>query len=188
MMNLSDFSYVDYTYLLLLILFALIFGIKGATKSISYSLKIILSVSIPFIFYQRILNFILEKIDSEYLLSIKKDNSIFLEIISFIIIFLITYLIFSIIEKALNLKSPSQLEYKILDMIIGAMYGVLLFSIIFYFAYIALLKNHIEGKNLFMKLNISIYENLMYKENQTDKIQDNNPSKNIKKNDKEKLY
>ena len=47
-MDFSDLSYFDYLYLLLLIVFAVFFGIKGATKSISYSLKIILSVSLPF--------------------------------------------------------------------------------------------------------------------------------------------
>ena len=45
----------------LLIIFAVFFGIKGATKSISYSLKIILSISLPFLFYKRVLNFSLEK-------------------------------------------------------------------------------------------------------------------------------
>ena len=93
-MAISDFNYVDYIYLTVLIVFAIFFGLKGATKSISYSLKIILSVSIPFLFYKRLLNFFLEKIDSEYLLSLQKNNSIFLEIISFIIVFLITYIIF----------------------------------------------------------------------------------------------
>ena len=35
----------------------------------------------------------------------------------------------------LNLKSPSQLEFKILDIIIGAIYGIMLFSVLFYFSY-----------------------------------------------------
>ena len=144
-MAISDLNYIDYIYLTILVLFAISFGLKGATKSISYSLKIILSVSIPFLFYKRLLNFFLEKIDSEYLLSLQKNNSIFLEIISFIIVFLTTYIIFSILEKALNLKSPSQLEFKILDMILGAIYGILIFSVIFYFAYIAVFKNYIEN-------------------------------------------
>ncbi len=185
-MNIQNFNYVDYIYILILILFSVSFGIKGATKSISYSLKIILSVSIPFIFYKRILGFVLQKINSEYLISLQKDNSIFLEIISFIVIFLVTYILFSIVEKALNLKSPSQLEFRILDIIIGAIYGIFLFSIIFYVAHIAFLKNHFEGKNLLMKFNVSIYENLMYKENNIESNQENNPSK--KKNDQDKLY
>ena len=187
-MNISNFNYVDIIYLLVLILFSISFGIKGATKSISYSLKIILSVSIPFIFFKRILNYLLEIIDSEYLNSLNKDNSIFLEIISFIVIFLSTYIIFSLVEKALNLKSPSQLEFKILDIIIGAVYGAFLFSIFFYFAYIAFLKNHIEERNMLMKYNISIYQNLMYKDIETEDSQDKKSSKKNKENEQDKLY
>jgi len=187
-MNISNFNYVDIIYLLVLILFSISFGIKGATKSISYSLKIILSVSIPFIFFKRILNYSLEIIDSEYLNSLNKDNSIFLEIISFIVIFLSTYIIFSLVEKALNLKSPSQLEFKILDIIIGAIYGIFLFSIIFYFVYITFLKNHIEVRNMIMKYNISIYQNLMYKDIETENNQDKKSSKKNKDNEKDKLY
>ena len=97
-----------------------------------------------------------------------------------------TYVIFSILEKALNLKSPTQLEFKILDIIIGSIYGIILFSILFYFSYIAFFKNFIDDKNRIMKFNISIYENLMYK--------DSGVKKEIKKdtsnkdNDKDELY
>ena len=127
-------------------------------------------------------------VDSDYLNSLNSDNSIFLEIISFIVIFLSTYIIYSLIEKALNLKSPSQLEFKILDIIIGALYGAFLFSIIFYFSYIAFLKNHIEERNMLMRYNISIYQNLMYKDIEIEDIQDNKSSKENKDNEKDKLY
>ena len=187
-MNLSGLSYFDYIYLVLLVLFSVFFGIKGATKSISYSLKIILSISLPFIFYKRVLNFSLEKLNVEYLFSLQNKNSIFLEIISFIVLFLTTYIIFSILEKALNLKSPSQLEFKILDIIIGAIYGVILFSVLFYFSYIAFFKNYIDDKNRIMKLNISIYENLMYKDPEVDKKIKKDSSIQEKKNDKDELY
>ena len=187
-MNLSGLSYFDYIYLVLLVLFAVFFGIKGATKSISYSLKIILSISLPFIFYKRVLNFSLEKLNVEYLFSLQNKNSIFLEIISFIVLFLTTYIIFSILEKALNLKSPSQLEFKILDIIIGAIYGIILFSILFYFSYIAFFKNYIDDKNRIMKLNISIYENLMYKDPEVEKKIKKDSSIQEKKNDKDELY
>ncbi len=187
-MNLSDLNYFDYSYLISLIAFAVFFGIKGATRSISYSFKIILSISLPFIFYKRVLNFSLEKLNIEYLLSLYDKNSIFLEIISFIIIFLITYTIFSIMEKALNLKSPSQLEYKILDIIIGSIYGIILFSVLFYFSYVAFLQNYIHDKNRIMKFNISIYENLMYKDAESEvKIKKDSFVKE-EKNDKEELY
>ena len=187
-MNLSGLSYLDYIYLILLVLFAVFFGIKGATKSISYSLKIILSVSLPFIFYKRVLNFSLEKLNVEYLFSLQNKNAIFLEIISFIMLFLTTYIIFSILEKALNLKSPSQLEFKIIDVIIGAIYGIILFSVLFYFSYVALFKNYIDDKNRIMKLNISIYENLMYKDPEVDKKIKKDSSIQEKKNDKDELY
>jgi glucan phosphoethanolaminetransferase (alkaline phosphatase superfamily) len=187
-MNLSGLSYLDYIYLILLVLFAVFFGIKGATKSISYSLKIILSVSLPFLFYKRVLNFSLEKLNIEYLFSLQNKNAIFLEIISFIMLFLTTYIIFSILEKALNLKSPSQLEFKIIDVIIGAIYGIILFSILFYFSYVAFFKNYIEDKNRIMKLNISIYENLMYKDPEVDKKIKKDSSIQEKKNDKDELY
>ena len=187
-MNLSGLSYLDYIYLILLVLFAVFFGIKGATKSISYSLKIILSVSLPFIFYKRVLNFSLEKLNIEYLFSLQNKNAIFLEIISFIMLFLTTYIIFSILEKALNLKSPSQLEFKIIDVIIGAIYGIILFSILFYFSYVAFFKNYIEDKNRIMKLNISIYENLMYKDSKIEKKIKKDSSIQEKKNDKDELY
>ena len=187
-MNLSGLSYFDYIYLVLLVLFAVFFGIKGATKSISYSLKIILSISLPFLFHKRVLNFSLEKLNIEYLFSLQSKNAIFLEIISFIVLFLITYIIFSILEKALNLKSPSQLEFKILDTIIGAIYGIILFSVLFYFSYIAFFKNYIDDKNRIMKLNISIYENLMYKDPKIEKKTKKDSSIQEKKNDKDKLY
>ena len=89
-MKFSGLSYFDYSYLIILVIFAVFFGIKGATKSISYSLKIILSISLPFLFYKRVLNFSLEKLNIEYLFLLQNKNAIFLEIISCIILFLIT--------------------------------------------------------------------------------------------------
>ena len=187
-MYFSGLNYFDYVYLILLVLFAIFFGIKGATKSISYSLKIIISISLPFLFYKRVLNFSLEKLNVEYLISLQNKNAIFLEIVSFIVLFLMTYIIFSILEKALDLKSPSQLEFKIIDIIIGAIYGIILFSVLFYFSYIAFFKNYIDDKNQIMKLNISIYENLMYKDPKIEKKIKKDSSVQEKKNDKDELY
>ena len=187
-MSFSGLNYFDYTYLMLLIIFTIFFGIKGATKSISYSLKIILSITLPFIFYKRVLNFSLEKLNIEYLFSLQSKNAIFLEIIFFIILFLLTYIIYSILEKALNLESPSQLEFKILDTIIGSIYGIILFSVLFYFSYIAFFKNYIDDKNKIMKLNISIYENLMYKDQKVERKNKKESSSEEKNNDKKELY
>ena len=187
-MNFSGLNYFDYSYLILLFIFAVFFGIKGATKSISYSLKIILSISLPFIFHKRVLNFSLEKLNIEYLLSLQNKNAIFLEIITFIILFFMTYIIYSILEKALNIKSPTQLEFKILDSILGSIYGIILFSVLFYFSYIAILKNYIDDKNKIMQLNISIYENLMYKDQKVEKKNKKDSSSKEKNNDKKELY
>ena len=187
-MSFSDLNYFDYFYIILLTIFAVFFGIKGATRSISYSLKIILSISLPFIFYKRVLNFFLQKLNIEYLFSLQNKNAFFLEIISFIILFLITYIIYSILEKALNLKSPSKLEFKILDIIIGSIYGIILFSVLFYFSYIAFFKNYIDDKNRIMNLNISIYEKLMYKDHEAENNTKKDSSNIEDKNDKKELY
>ena len=176
-MSIGDFNYFDYAYLSLLIIFIVIFSIKGATRSINYSLKIILSISLPFIFFKRSLNFFLEKINSQFLNEIAENNSIFLEIIIFIFIFIFIYFSYTLIEKAINIKSPSQLEFKIIDMILGGLYGAILFSILFYFSYSIILKNHISGQNIFYKYNISIYDDYLNKS-------DNKLNKSSKNDDK----
>ena len=38
-------------------------------------------------------------------------------------------------EKAINIKSPTQLEFKIIDIIVGGIYGLLIFSISFLYLY-----------------------------------------------------
>ena len=185
-MSLSSFNYVDYVYLTSLFLFMVFFSIKGATRSINYSLKIILSISLPFIFYKRSLNFFLENLNSQYLNDLANENSIFLEIIIFVCLFLLVYLIYSLIEKAINIKSPSQLEFKIIDIVLGGLYGLFLFSILFYLSYSLILKNHIKGKNIIYLYNISFYENLLNKEGDKNKL--DKPSKNNIENEQEKLY
>ena len=50
----------------------------------------------------------------------------------FIILFLLVYITYSILEKAINIKSPTQLEFKIIDIIVGAIYGLLIFTFLFY--------------------------------------------------------
>ena len=58
----------------------------------------------------------------------------------------------------------------------------------FYFSYIAFFKNYIDDKNRIMKLNISIYENLMYKDPEVEKNNQKDSSIQEKKNDKDELY
>lgn len=72
---------------------------------------------------------------------------------------------YSLFEKAINIKAPSQLEFKIIDIIIGGLYGLFLFSILFYLSYSLILKNHIKGNNIIYLYNISFYENILDKEN-----------------------
>ena len=89
-------------------------------------------------------------------------------------------------KRQINIKSPSQLEFKIIDVVIGGLYGLFLFSILFYLSYSLVLKNHIKGKNIIYLYNISLYENLLNKEG--DKYKLDKPSKNNKENEQEKLY
>jgi len=191
-MSLNTFNYVDYIYLGTLFIFITFFSIQGATRSINYSLKIILSISLPFIFYKRSLNFFLESLNSQYLNNLAKENLIFLEIIMFVCLFLLVYFVYSLIEKAINIKSPSKLEFKIIDIIFGGLYGLFLFSILFYLSYSLVFKNHIIGNNFIYHYNISFYENFLKKEgvnlNTPKKNNKNMPTKDNKKNVQEKLY
>ena len=191
-MSLNTFNYVDYIYLGTLFIFITFFSIQGATRSINYSLKIILSISLPFIFYKRSLNFFLESLNSQYLNNLAKENLIFLEIIMFVCLFLLVYFVYSLIEKAINIKSPSKLEFKIIDIIFGGLYGLFLFSILFYLSYSLVFKNHIIGNNFIYHYNISFYENFLKKEgvnlNSPKKNNKNMPTKDNKKNAQEKLY
>ena len=88
-MDFDNLNYVDFIYLSLLVLFALFFGLKGATKSINYSLKILLSVSIPFLFYKKTSNYLLSELNIEFFNNLAESNKIFFEIIIFIILFLL---------------------------------------------------------------------------------------------------
>ena len=191
-MSLNTLNYVDYIYLGTLFIFITFFSIQGATRSINYSLKIILSISLPFIFYKRSLNFFLESLNSQYLNNLAKENLIFLEIIMFVCLFLLVYFVYSLIEKAINIKSPSKLEFKIIDIIFGGLYGLFLFSILFYLSYSLVFKNHIIGNNFIYHYNISFYENFLKKEgvnlNTPKKNNKNMPTKDNKKNAQEKLY
>ena len=190
-MSISSFTYIDFIYLSLLLIFALFFALKGATRAISYSLKIILSISLPFLFYKKTLNFFIKTMDNQNLNTIAENNSIFLEIVVFTILFILIFLIYSIIEKAINIKSPSQFEFKIIDIFIGGVYGVFIFSFIFYFSYQLLFKNHLpEQNNILMNYNITLFDRFMSKNNKFNNSSDNdnNNQGNKSKNEKKELY
>ena len=177
-MSFDNLNYVDFIYLSLLILFIIFFSLKGATKSINYSLKIILSVSIPFLFYKRVSNYILDKLDIEFFNNLADSNIIFFEIIIFIILFLLVYMTYSILEKAINIKSPTQLEFKIIDIIVGGIYGLSIFTFLFYISFSIFLNKHIKVNNPIIEFNISFYEKLL--NNKTE----NNLNINEKNDDK----
>ena len=73
-------------------------------------------------------------------------------------------------------------------MLVGAIYGIILFSVLFYFSYVLFFKKYLNDKNSIMKLNISIYENLMYKEPEVNKNIKKEISNKEKNNDKNQLY
>ena len=177
-MSFDNLNYVDFIYLSLLILFIIFFSLKGATKSINYSLKIILSVSIPLLFYKRVSNYILAKLDIEFFNNLADSNIIFFEIIIFIILFLLVYMTYSILEKAINIKSPTQLEFKIIDIIVGGIYGLFIFTFLFYISFSIFLNKHIKVNNPIIEFNISFYEKLL--NNKTE----NNLNINEKNDDK----
>jgi hypothetical protein len=177
-MSFDNLNYVDFIYLSLLILFIIFFSLKGATKSINYSLKILLSVSIPFIFYKRVSNYILAKLDIEFFNNLADSNIIFFEIIIFIILFLLIYMTYSILEKVINIKSPTQLEFKIIDIIVGGIYGLFIFTFLFYISFSIFLNKHIKVNNPIIEFNISFYEKLL--NNKTE----NNLNINEKNDDK----
>jgi hypothetical protein len=177
-MSFDNLNYVDFIYLSLLILFIIFFSLKGATKSINYSLKILLSVSIPFIFYKRASKYILAKLDIEFFNNLADSNIIFFEIIIFIILFLLIYMTYSILEKVINIKSPTQLEFKIIDIIVGGIYGLFIFTFLFYISFSIFLNKHIKVNNPIIEFNISFYEKLL--NNKTE----NNLNINEKNDDK----
>ena len=177
-MVLNNLNYVDYIYLSFLVLFTIFFALKGATKSINYSLKILLSVSIPFLFYKRSSNYILTELDIRFFNNLADSNKIFFEIITFISIFLLVYIAYSILEKAINIKPPTQLEFKIIDILVGGTYGFLIFTFLFYISFTIFLNKHITVNNPITEFNISFYEKLLNQKT------DNNLSINEKNNDK----
>ena len=187
-MNISGLGIIDYIYLITLIFFLVFFGIRGATRSIIYSLKIGLTVWIPFYSHKKIVKFSIEKLNIETFSDLYDKNPIFFEFIIFTVIFLVTYIFLSLLIKALDIKSPTQLEFKILDILVGAMIGIVLYSVLFYFLYAAFLKNIINEKNRIMEFNISMYENLNNADVNDEKKIKKDLSTQEKKNDKDELY
>jgi uncharacterized protein YacL len=98
----------------------------------------------------------------------------------------LVYITYSILEKAINIKSPTQLEFKIIDIIVGAIYGLLIFTFLFYISFSIFLNKHIKVNNPIIEFNISFYEKLLNKKtennlNINEKNDDKVPEKKSKK-------
>ena len=90
---------------------------------------------------------------------------------------MLVYIVYSILEKAINIKSPTQLEFRIIDIIVGAIYGLLIFTFLFYIFFLIFLNKHIKLNNPLAEYNISFYEKLLNKKTE------NNLNINKKNND-----
>ncbi len=157
--NLSLFEIIYFSFLIIFIIF---FGLKGILQSLGFSLKIISSIAIPFTTYKKIINFFNNYYEnSEYFISLVSNNTLLYEIIIFSVIFLTIYSLFSIFEKALNLNFKKNFSFKLIDFFLGTIYGIFLFSILFYFAFNLVLKNFANEKmSPFIIYNIDIYDKL----------------------------
>jgi|TARA_B110000459_G_C16350061_1_gene376175 cellulose synthase/poly-beta-1,6-N-acetylglucosamine synthase-like glycosyltransferase len=178
---LSNLTPVEIAYFSISLIFILFFGINGIFKSLGFSLKIIGSISIPFLTYKKILSYISSTFnDNDFLSNLIFSQPLISEIIVFIIFFLISYFLLGTLVNALNVNLPKNLTFKFIDFITGSIYGIFIFSILFYFAYNLTLKNMINiNVNNIMLLNINIYENIR-SENHIDL--NNNESESIEEN------
>ena len=158
MQIIENITYLEITYFIVMIIFAFIFGKKGILQSLGYTLKIVSSITIPFISYKKLLILIGHySQDNNFLSSLILKYTLASEIFIFLFLFLITYSLFGVIEKILNLNFKKNSLVKIIDFILGIFYGVFLFSIIFYFAFNLFLKNHIsDNMHKIMIYNISV--------------------------------
>ncbi len=158
-LNLNTFEII---YFLICLFFILFFGVKGIFKSLGFSLKIIGSISIPFLTYKKTLSYIGNTFDNnEFLSHLISSYPLVSEIIIFIILFLISYFLLGALENTLNVNLPKNLIFKFIDFVAGSIYGVFIFSLLFYFAYNLALKNIVDtNMNRIILLNINIYENI----------------------------
>ncbi len=159
---LNSLKTVEIIYFILMISFVTYFGFKGILQSLGFTIKIIGSITIPLIFYKKLHMLLSEYfIDNEYLTNLL-NHDLPSEILIFIILFLISYSFFGILEKILNLNFTKNFSLKIVDFFLGCLYGLFLFTIIFYFSYNAFLKNLMtENMNKVMNYNIEFYDKMI---------------------------
>ena len=163
----SNLSYIGLSYFFVLFLFMILFGFKGLLRSLGFSIKIIGSIAIPFMAYKKAISLVKTNFDNnEFLSSLILNYPILSEVSVFIIIFILSYLIFSLMEKFLKINITRNLITKIIDFVLGSLYGLFLFSLVFYFLFNLFLKNYFDKNiNKVVLYNISLYDNLRsYKE------------------------
>ena len=186
MESLNNLPISEISYFIVLIIFIFYFGYKGILQSLGFTIKIFGSIALPFVTYKKIINFLSNYFsNSEFLSQLLTNYSLISEIAIFIIIFLFSYSIFGIFEKILKINFVRNSTIKTLDFFLGCFYGLLLFSILFYFLFNLILKNHLNENNMhkIMIYNIDLYDRL-----NTFKDDSSNSLDEIKIEDNDEIY
>ena len=160
---LSNFTNYEIIYFVILIIFTLFFGFKGILQSLGFTLKIVGSITLPFMTYKAVLASLSNYFSSNaFLNSLIMQYPLISEIVVFVIIFLLSYFIFGIFEKLLKINFVKNFTIKIIDFIFGCIYGLFLFSILFYFIFNLTLKNYFNESTMhkIMIYNIDLYDSL----------------------------
>ena len=158
---LTNLTMNEIVYFIILIIFTFYFGLNGIIRSLGVTVKIVGSIALPFITYKKIIEFLSKYFsDNDFLTQIITSHSLVSEIIIFIIIFLLSYFIFSILEKILKVNFVKNSTIKVIDFFLGCFYGLFLFSILFYFIFSLVLKNYLNENNMntIMIYNIDLYD------------------------------
>ena len=168
---LVNLTIYEILYFLTLAIFIVYFGFKGILQSLGFTIKIVGSITLPFITYKKIIEFLSNYFsDNNFLIPLIKNYSLISEIIIFIIMFLLSYFIFGIFEKILKVNFVKNSTIKIIDFFLGCFYGLFLFSILFYFIFSLILKSYLNENNMhkIMIYNINLYDR--FKQHKDDSI------------------
>ena len=158
---LTNLTMNEIVYLIILIIFTFYFGLKGIIQSLGVTVKIVGSIALPFVTYKKIIEFLSNYFsDNDFLTQLITNHSLVSEILIFIIVFLVSYFIFSILEKVLKVNFVKNSTIKVVDFFLGCFYGIFLFSILFYFMFSLVLKNYLNENNMnkIMIYNIDLYD------------------------------
>jgi hypothetical protein len=115
---LSNLTTYEIIYFVILIIFTLFFGFKGILQSLGFTLKIVGSITLPFMTYKTVLVSLSNYFSSnDFLNSLIIQYPLISEIVVFVIIFLLSYFIFGIFEKLLKINFVKNSTIKIIDFI-----------------------------------------------------------------------